>query len=105
MIRLLVDGATGGRSSALEHAIIMQKVLRNSTVLMNTHAQKHVTTGYRISYTGSSDSEGVDGGNRNSHTLAHHQHPLFYLSQLEMMTHVLVCVWELRVCYDSVPLL
>ena len=24
---------------------------------------------------------------------------------MEPITHVLVCVWELRVCYDSVPLI
>ena len=100
------------------------------------------TTGYRIYYTragGSSDSEDVDGGNTNSHTLMGLTNGETYTisivgtssstvlpsppesagdvvlgksktsahgtNRYSHTKHVLVCVWELRVCYDSVPLL
>ena len=92
------------------------------------------TSGYRIYYTGaggSSDSEGVDGGNTNSHTLMGLTNGETYTISIagtsststvlpsppvsagdvalgkmqEPITYVLVCVWELMVCYDSVPLL
>ena len=92
------------------------------------------TTGYRIYYTragGSSDSVDVDGGNTNSRTLmslTNGETCTLSVAGTSSISSVLpsppvsageialgkpkrnhscvsMCVWELRVCYDSVPLL
>ena len=76
----------------------MQKVLRNSTVLMNTHAQKHVPLATTLAVR-------VLMVETETATLWHIINTHCSTRMMKPIAHVLVCVWELRVCYDSVPLL
>ena len=84
----------------------------------NTHTLMGLTNGetYTTSIAGTSSTSGVLpsppesaglialGKSKTSavmEPIGHHTHA----TPIPNMYHVLVCVWELRVCYDSVPLL